>query len=262
MSWSCGWRRSSICPGSCAGRRGWSSNTGLAGRCPRAPGWRGREVGWPGTRGTSGLIDRFGSGSGRVHSGASRWNRTGWTWGRGCGCRGSMAVKDREKNIISYAKLLSCNNWLVQVKPTFSCVTSYLQMPPVTAHIWYQNSGAEEAAPSMTFSQPTRPPVPCRLALPSLQRPGLRFTLLFNLVSPGYSPARWPSHSLSCAERKISSSSHTHTKSKKNFKFWLSAFPCACLSYIIILGSQGYFAASVLRAIRAHTHWFFITFVI
>ena len=96
VSWSCGWRKSSICPGSCVGRRGWSWSTASVRRSPLAPGWRGSEAGWSGTRGTrgtSGLSAQGGSGSDKARSEASRWIRTGWTWGRGCGFPRSMAAK-------------------------------------------------------------------------------------------------------------------------------------------------------------------------
>lgn len=102
VSWSCGWRKSSICPGSCVGRRGWSWSTGSVRTSPLAPGWRENEAGWRGTRGTrgtSGLIAQVGSGSGRARSGASRWTQTGWTWGRGCGFPRSMAVESGERDI-------------------------------------------------------------------------------------------------------------------------------------------------------------------
>lgn len=97
VSWSCGWRKSSICPGSCAGRTGWSWSTGWVRTSPLAPGWRGNEAGWWGTQGTSGLIAQVGSGSGRARSGASRWIQTDRTWGRGCGYPRSMAVDDGER---------------------------------------------------------------------------------------------------------------------------------------------------------------------
>lgn len=96
VSWSCGWRKSSICPGSCVGRRGWSWSTASVRRSPLAPGWRGSEAGWWGTRGTqgtSGLSAQGGSGSDKARSEASRWIQTGWTWGRGCGFPRSMAAK-------------------------------------------------------------------------------------------------------------------------------------------------------------------------
>lgn len=95
VSWSCGWRKSSICPGSCAGRTGWSSSTGWVRTSPLPPGWRENEAGWWGTRGRSGLIAQAGSGSG-----ASKWIRTDWTWGRGCGYPRSMAVEDGEREMI------------------------------------------------------------------------------------------------------------------------------------------------------------------
>lgn len=97
VSWSCGWRKSSICPGSCAGRTGWSWSTGGWVRTsPPAPGWRESEAGWWGTRGTSGLIAQVGSGSG-----ASRWIQTDWTWGTGCGYPRSMAAEDGERIVMS-----------------------------------------------------------------------------------------------------------------------------------------------------------------
>lgn len=98
-SLSCGWMRSSKCPGSCGGRKGWSWSTAWGGTCPRAPGWRGREAGWWGRRGTPGtwgLSARVGSGFGTAHSGGSRWNRTDWTWGTGSWCRGNMAKGETE----------------------------------------------------------------------------------------------------------------------------------------------------------------------
>lgn len=102
VSWSCGWRKSSICRGSCAGRTGWSWSTGWVRTSLLAPGWRENEAGWWGTRGTSGLIAQVGNGSGRARSGGSRWIQTDWTWGRGCGYPRSMAAEDGEKENVTW----------------------------------------------------------------------------------------------------------------------------------------------------------------
>lgn len=97
VSWSCGWTKSSICPGSCVAQTGWSWSTGWVGILPLAPDCRGREAGWWVTRALWGLISLVGSGSGRARSVASRWNRTDWTWGRGCVYLKSMAVKQKRR---------------------------------------------------------------------------------------------------------------------------------------------------------------------
>lgn len=107
VSWSCGWRKSSICPGSCEGRTGWSWSTGWERTAPLAPCWRGNEAGWWGTRGTSGPIAPGGSGSGRARSAVSRWIRTDWTWGRGCGYQRSMAAEDEQTHYIKLVFLRS-----------------------------------------------------------------------------------------------------------------------------------------------------------
>lgn len=102
-SWSCGWRKSSRCPGSCGGRTGWSRGTGLDHKEPRAPGWRESAVVWwvwLGTQGTLVLVDRAGSGVGTARSEGSRWTRTGLTWVTGCGSLGRTA----EENNIDESK--------------------------------------------------------------------------------------------------------------------------------------------------------------
>lgn len=126
VSWSCGWRKSSICPGSCAGRRGWSWSTGSVRTSPLAPGWRESEAGWWGTRGTWGPIAQVGSGSG-----ASRWIQTDWTWGTGCGYPRSMAVRG-EREMFSAFKPLFFLDFFGCCPKLYPCITHpwhYLTLP-------------------------------------------------------------------------------------------------------------------------------------
>lgn len=95
-SWSCGWRRSSICQGSCAGQTGWSWRTGSGHISPPTPGQKENEVGWWETRGRTVPV---GSGAGRDRSEGSRWIRTGWTWARGCESQRSMPAGDGDTGL-------------------------------------------------------------------------------------------------------------------------------------------------------------------
>lgn len=126
-SWSCGWRPSSICPGSCAGRTGWSWSTGWVRTSPLAPGWRGSEADWWERQGPTA---RAGTGCGRARSVGSKWIRTGWTWVRGCGSPRSTAEEDAEEEQLRHTVILHHS-----LPTTASC---RVRLRFITVHIFYR----------------------------------------------------------------------------------------------------------------------------
>lgn len=119
--------KSSICPGSYAGRKGGSWSTAAVRRPPPAPEWRGSGAGW---WGTPEPIARAGSDSGRARSGVSRWSRTGWTWGRDCGYRRSTAAgEEKRKNTV--------RRWHFLTSP-FTALWYHL-LPAATAWLLFLN---------------------------------------------------------------------------------------------------------------------------